>query len=106
MKGQIARIMFYMEVRYDGNDRDEVNGPNLQIVDERTRTGEVGKIGKLSDLKKWHCEYEVTQEELDRNNIIQSWQGNRNPFIDRPELVERAWNFNCDEFPSNRNDEL
>ncbi len=106
VKGQIARIMFYMEVRYDGNDRDKVNGPNLQIVDERTRTGEVGKIGKLSDMKKWHCEHEVTQEERDRNNIIQSWQGNRNPFIDRPELVERAWNFSCDEFPSNRNDEL
>ncbi len=106
VKGQIARIMFYMEVRYDGSDNDSVNGPNLQLVDERTKTNEVGKMGKLSNLKKWHCQYKVSQEERDRNDIIQSWQGNRNPFIDRPEFVERAWNFSCDELLPNRSDEL
>jgi len=42
-------------------------------------------------LLKWHREDPVSQKEIDRNNGIQTKQGNRNPFIDYPELVEYIW---------------
>lgn len=42
-------------------------------------------------LLKWHRQDPVSQKEIDRNNGIQTNQGNRNPFIDYPELVEYIW---------------
>lgn len=42
-------------------------------------------------LMKWHREDPVSQKEIDRNNGIQSKQGNRNPFIDYPYLAEYIW---------------
>lgn len=42
-------------------------------------------------LLKWHREDPVSQKEIDRNNGIQQTQGNRNPFIDYPYLVEYIW---------------
>lgn len=42
-------------------------------------------------LLKWHREDPVSQKERDRNNGIQNTQGNRNPFIDYPCLVEYLW---------------
>lgn len=42
-------------------------------------------------LMKWHREDPVSQKEIDRNNGIQSQQGNRNPFIDYPCLAEYLW---------------
>lgn len=42
-------------------------------------------------LVKWHRMDPVSQKEIDRNNGIENQQGNRNPFIDYPELVEYIW---------------
>lgn len=42
-------------------------------------------------LLKWHRQDPVSQKEIDRNNGIQQTQGNRNPFIDYPELAEYIW---------------
>lgn len=42
-------------------------------------------------LMKWHRQDPVSQKEIDRNNGIQSTQGNRNPFIDYPYLAEYIW---------------
>lgn len=42
-------------------------------------------------LLKWHRQDPVSQKEIDRNNGIQATQGNRNPFIDYPYLVEYIW---------------
>ena len=50
----------------------------------------------MSDLLRWHCEHPVEKREHDRNDDVQEWQGNRNPFIDRPEFVQTIWR---DEFP-------
>lgn len=43
----------------------------------------------LKQLLEWHEEYPVTDYERHRNESIQDLQGNRNPFIDFPELAER-----------------
>jgi endonuclease I len=99
-KGQLARMLLYMDVRYDGNDEDFKDGrktwratPDLEIVEYTTTTfpSGSGKIGFLSELLKWHCKFDVSEVEKKRNDRIQTWQGNRNPFIDYPEFVEKIW---------------
>ena len=64
----------------------------MKLVDRKTNSSkEFGEFGVLSDLLKWHCEHQVHQRERDRNDIVQQWQGNRNPFIDKPEFVQAIW---------------
>jgi hypothetical protein len=46
----------------------------------------------LSALLDWHRNDPVDAWEENRNDIIyNSYQGNRNPFLDFPELVEHLW---------------
>jgi hypothetical protein len=42
-------------------------------------------------LMQWHNNDPVSQKEILRNQAIYQIQGNRNPFIDHPEFVERIW---------------
>lgn len=86
IKGDLARIMFYMAVRYEGESGER----DLELVD-RTGTA-VSNHGKLSTLLKWHEQDPVDEFERRRNNIIyEKYQHNRNPFIDHPEYVDRIW---------------
>ena len=48
-------------------------------------------------LLKWHRQDPVSQKEIDRNNAVYSFQGNRNPYIDYPQLVEHVWGDKMDE---------
>ncbi len=86
-KGDVARMIFYMDVRYEGQHMD------LEIVDYLPEKGNKEKImGKLSALKEWHRQDPVDNWERRRNNIIyEKYQGNRNPFIDHPEWVWEIW---------------
>ena len=45
----------------------------------------------LNMLLNWHTNDPVSQMEIDRNDAAHSYQGNRNPFIDHPELVNAIW---------------
>jgi endonuclease I len=92
VKGDIARMMFYMVVRYEGNDSS--NTPDLELVDRKTENG-APEFGKLCTLVEWHLNDSVNDSERNRNDIIQSWQGNRNPFIDRPEFAVMIWGEQC-----------
>ncbi len=91
VKGDVARMLFYMAVRYEGTDGE----PDLDLVDAvNTMTlNETGKgyHGKLSALLEWHHTDPVDSLERRRNDIIYSFQNNRNPFIDHPEFVEKIW---------------
>jgi len=91
VKGDVARMLFYMAVRYAGTDGE----PDLELVDtvNTMSLNETGKgfHGKLSALLEWHHTDPVDSIERRRNNIIYSFQDNRNPFIDHPELVEKIW---------------
>lgn len=42
-------------------------------------------------LMEWHREDPVSKKETDRNNNVYAIQGNRNPFVDYPELAEFIW---------------
>ncbi|MBA2176386.1 endonuclease [Halobacillus locisalis] len=87
VKGDVARMVFYMAVRYEGEREGE---PDLELVDRVETDGPV--LGKLSTLKEWHEADPVDDFERERNELIYStYQGNRNPFIDHPEFVERIW---------------
>ena len=92
VKGDIARMMFYMAVRYEGND--DSGTPDLELVDRRTSSGEPF-FGKLCTLLDWHFRDPVSRAERRRNNIVYSWQENRNPFIDVPEFVSAIWGGSC-----------
>jgi hypothetical protein len=80
-KGDVARSIFYMVTRYIGID--VVNGYPSDDPD--------GFIGDLATLLDWHRNDPPDDFEMNRNNVIYTWQLNRNPFIDEPDLVEYLW---------------
>ncbi|MCT4603051.1 MAG: endonuclease [Marinifilum sp.] len=90
VKGDIARMIFYMAVRYDGED----GYPDLKMTDDLSFSKISDKtpvFGKLSVLKQWHKQDPVDDAEKTRNEKIYTIQNNRNPFIDHPEWVEEVW---------------
>jgi endonuclease I len=88
VKGDIARMIFYMSVRYDGGD----GFPDLE-VNNTVNNGSAPNIGKLSALKQWNTQDPPDTFEQHRNQVIYDvYQHNRNPFIDHPEWVNAIWN--------------
>ncbi|SDM36939.1 hypothetical protein SAMN05518871_10155 [Psychrobacillus sp. OK028] len=85
VKGDVARILFYMATRYEQGDKVDLE------LNEKLGNGSAPYHGKLSTLLKWHEQDPVDEFERNRNNTIQKWQGNRNPFIDHPEWVNLIW---------------
>ncbi|NPV02437.1 MAG: hypothetical protein HPY53_13770 [Brevinematales bacterium] len=89
VKGDIARAMFYMAVRYAGNLPNE---PNLELIDSIMLTNGLPFMGKLSTLIQWHLADPTNAAEMLRNDLIYFYyQHNRNPFIDHPEWVTNIW---------------
>ncbi|WP_408015261.1 endonuclease [Rossellomorea arthrocnemi] len=87
VKGDVARMIFYMDVRYEG-DSGEVDLELNNNVDN----GSAPYMGKMSVLLEWNEQDPVDAREIRRNNIIfEQYQGNRNPFIDHPEWAEMIW---------------
>lgn len=86
VKGDIARIIFYMHTRYSGDEGE----PNLNVVDF-TPTYPNAQMGVLSTLLEWNQQDPVDAFERRRNDIIYDWQNNRNPFIDYPEFANQIW---------------
>ncbi len=70
-KGNVARALFYFAVRYD---------MPISATQEQF-------------LRRWHVQDPADAEERERNDYIQSVQGNRNPFIDNAELVDQITDF-------------
>ncbi len=74
-KGQTARAMLYFGVRYK----------NASIT--------LGFLtGQEAILRQWSKQYPPTAIDKRRNNDVQAVQGNRNPFIDYPQLLDRISN--------------
>ena len=94
VKGDIARILFYMVVRYDPGVDHENNTFDLELVDYTTPNNTEPILGKLSSLLDWHLSDPVDDFEINRNEIIFGFQENRNPFIDHPNLVNYLWGDN------------
>ncbi|MEU8911928.1 endonuclease [Streptomyces nigrescens] len=87
VKGDVARMILYMAVRYDGGD----GFPDLEPNDN-VDNGSQPHIGRLSVLKQWSQEDPPDTFEKHRNQVIfDKYQHNRNPFIDHPEWVDEIW---------------
>ncbi len=94
VKGDIARILFYMVIRYDPGFDHNNNTFDLELVDYTTPNNNDPILGKLSSLIQWHNDDPVDDFEINRNEIIFGFQENRNPFIDHPNLVNYLWGDN------------
>ena len=86
VKGDIARILFYMDTRYEGENGEL----NLEVVDYLNTFPEP-EHGKLSTLLQWNMQDPPDEFEMNRNNVIYNYQKNRNPFIDNPHLANLIW---------------
>ncbi|SDZ30673.1 Endonuclease I [Amycolatopsis xylanica] len=87
VKGDVARMIFYMALRYDGGD----GFADLE-VDDVVNNGSAPAIGRVSVLKQWNRQDPPDAFEQRRNQVIyDTYQHNRNPFIDHPEWVSALW---------------
>ena len=84
-KGDIARALLYFATRYE-NRMTSFHHEWLNHTNDQVYKGWFIRL-----LLKWHKQDPVSAHENQRNNIGFSFQGNRNPFIDHPEWVEKIW---------------
>ena len=90
VRGDIARAVFYMDLRYNGdnpNEKDLMLTNDLSLIDSDNNF-----FGKLNTLIKWHLNDPADAQERFRNDLIFfEYQKNRNPFVDHPEWVEEIY---------------
>lgn len=75
-KGNVARAILYFYTMYEDND----------LVFRG-----IEDVGDVEELLSWHELDPVDQAELDRNDGIATYQGNKNPYIEHPEVLAKAW---------------
>lgn len=105
-KGDMARAVLYMVVRYQGGTN--VSGapePHLEVTDTRslivgmdatTCANCTAYMGLKTVLLDWNDQDPPDDYERNRNAMVQTFQGNRNPFIDHPEWARCVIdNVNC-----------
>ena len=90
VKGDIARIYFYMITRYEsscgswGHDVFTSTYPGLTQW-------------TLNMMMRWSKDDPVDDREVERNNAVYATQHNRNPFVDYPGLEEYTWGSKMEE---------
>ncbi len=101
VKGDVARMIMYMDTRYQGTNTATTGMPDLIAVNRLTTTAEDDEplIGTLCTLYAWNTADPIDTFEQNRNNQVYKYQGNRNPFIDRPELVKEVYGAVCGDDP-------
>ncbi|NVJ61611.1 MAG: endonuclease [Gammaproteobacteria bacterium] len=105
-KGDIARAIFYMAIRYEGgfHETEGLPEPDLRLTDDRNLMDQnrsnnnlpIAYMGIASVLYQWHQDDPVDDKERQRNDVVYSFQNNRNPFIDHPEYVACVFQLNCE----------
>ena len=86
-KGDFARAIMYMSVRYYGEDGSWGSS-------DMTHKAEILPWA-IQMLMRWNEQDPVSQKEIDRNNAIyDDYQHNRNPFVDHPEYARMIWDPN------------
>ncbi|NQY29193.1 MAG: endonuclease [Flavobacteriaceae bacterium] len=81
-RGDVARMIMYMYVRYPSQCLATVVG-----VGNTTYSVDMPNV-----FLEWNEEDPVSSYEISRNDILEGIQGNRNPFIDNPYLASVIWN--------------
>lgn len=80
-KGDVARILMYMYVRWENQCK-----PLNITMNPSTYSADFPDI-----LLKWNVEDPVSAFEMQRQNVVAQTQKNRNPFIDNPYLATVIW---------------
>ncbi len=83
-KGDFARSYFYMTVRYYTEDAGWPGSPMTNGADLEPWAQTM--------LYGWHQLDPVSDKERERNQVVFGYQGNRNPFIDRPDFAAAMFN--------------
>lgn len=83
-KGDFARAYMYVATVYD-----DINWVVNYMYQKETYPTLVPWAREM--LLQWCRQDPVDQKEIDRNNVVEQYQGNRNPFVDFPELAEYIW---------------
>lgn len=94
-KGDVARGLFYLDVRYEGgthgetgcNEPDLILTNNASLIRESSVNQSIAYMGLLDVLIQWHLDDPVDDCERRRNSKVFQYQRNRNPFVDHPEWV-------------------
>lgn len=89
-RGDIARAVLYMAMRYEGGRDARGQGePDLELTDDRSKivitSASPAYMGLLSTLLAWHHADPPDALERARHEVVAQFQGNRNPFVDHPE---------------------
>ncbi len=89
-KGDVARMVMYMYLRYNGNGSSVAQ---TRCLPTATTIGNVTSLdpNMVSILLQWNADDPVSEIELQRNAVSQQYQNNRNPFIDNAYLAYRIW---------------
>lgn len=74
-KGNTARAMFYFITRYP------------------TNYGGFYTVAQENVFKQWHSQDPPTAKDVTRNSGVQTAQGNRNPYVDHPDFIDRIGTF-------------
>ncbi len=84
--GDAARVILYDYIVYGemGGHKNSYYNGNAQLLN---KLGSSGVFESLPILLKWHMEDPPSLTEMVRNDGAQAYKGNRNPFIDYPELA-------------------
>jgi endonuclease I len=104
-RGDVARALMYMDLRYEGGNHGPSGEPepdliltdDLQLIrDSYTQENrDIGYMGMLSVLLDWHRQDPVDTAEVQHHETVAAYQGNRNPFVDHPEWAECIFAGNC-----------
>ncbi|MBO7239105.1 MAG: endonuclease [Bacteroidaceae bacterium] len=84
-KGDFARVFMYMFTCYQ-----DLTWEYTWMNYEKS-TYPTLKPWAVELLLKWHKQDPVSTKEVNRNNAVYEVQGNRNPFIDYPQLADYVW---------------
>ena len=76
-KGNTARAIFYFYTMYP------------------TQAGNMSSVGDINTLFQWHLQDPPDADEIQRNQDIETYQGNKNPYVEHPEWVADAWNLSA-----------
>ena len=87
-KGDLARTYFYMVTCYKNELSSWPGSPNLNYSQNKYKAFSTWTINMLME---WTRMDPVSEKEIKRNDAVYGIQGNRNPFIDHPELAEFIW---------------
>lgn len=91
-KGDIARIIAYVYMHYNTNSKTPSSKKSLTASLDLTKAIGFSTLTKVKNtLKSWNELDPVSEVEKRRNHTVQQIQGNRNPFVDYPDLMNKLF---------------